>query len=98
MTRLKRLVPCLIAMLATAASAQSGAAQSTRQSDVVYGRKFGMALTMEVFTPASRNGIGVLWIVSSSGRSSREQTLQDSFARRRSSSTAWMRRLAPCDR
>lgn len=41
-----------------------------------------MALTMEVFTPATRNGLGVLWVVSSSGRSSRDQTLQDSFERR----------------
>ena len=37
---------------------------------------------MEVFTPAPRNGIGVVWVVSSSGRSSRDQTLQDSFERR----------------
>jgi acetyl esterase/lipase len=37
---------------------------------------------MEVFTPATRNGVGVVWVVSSSGRSSREQTLQDSFERR----------------
>jgi dipeptidyl aminopeptidase/acylaminoacyl peptidase len=41
-----------------------------------------MALTMEVFTAATRNGIGVVWVVSSSGRSSRDQTLQDSFERR----------------
>jgi acetyl esterase/lipase len=53
-----------------------------RQSDVTYGHKAGMALTMEVFTPATRNGIGVLWVVSSSGRSSREQTLQESFDKR----------------
>jgi acetyl esterase/lipase len=54
----------------------------SRESDVVYGRKFGLALTLEVLTPSSRNGLGVLWVVSSSGRSSREQTLQDSFTRR----------------
>jgi dipeptidyl aminopeptidase/acylaminoacyl peptidase len=53
-----------------------------RQSDVIYGRKFGMTLTMEVFTPGARNGLGVLWVVSSSGKSSREQTLQESFERR----------------
>jgi dipeptidyl aminopeptidase/acylaminoacyl peptidase len=41
-----------------------------------------MALTMEVFTAAARTGIGVVWVVSSSGRSSRDQTLQDSFERR----------------
>ncbi len=56
----------------------------TRESDVVYGRKSGMALTLEVLrpSPSSRNGLGVLWVVSSSGVSSREQTLQDSFTRR----------------
>lgn len=37
---------------------------------------------MEVFKPSSSNGIGVVWVVSSSGRSSRNQTLQDSFERR----------------
>jgi len=69
-------------MLGSGADAQTSATKATRQSDVVYGRKFGMALTMEVFTPAPRNGIGVVWVVSSSGRSSRDQTLQDSFERR----------------
>jgi acetyl esterase/lipase len=54
----------------------------SRESDVVYGRKFGLALTLEVLTPPSRNGLGVVWVVSSSGTSSREQTLQESFTRR----------------
>jgi dipeptidyl aminopeptidase/acylaminoacyl peptidase len=54
----------------------------TRQSDVIYGRKFGAALTMEVLTPATRNGRGVVWVVSGNGISSREQTLQDTFERR----------------
>src|SRR5262245_31974184 len=81
-TALRYLVLCLVATLGSAAAAQTSAAKATRQSDVIYGRKFGMALTMEVFTPAPRNGIGVVWVVSSSGRSSRDQTLQDSFERR----------------
>jgi acetyl esterase/lipase len=76
------LVPLLIAALGSAAGAQAAAPEPTRQSDVIYGRKFGTALTLEVFTPATRNGLGALWVVSSSGRSSREQTLQDSFERR----------------
>jgi acetyl esterase/lipase len=80
--RLPCLVLCLIALLGSGAAAQTSAPKATRQVDVIYGRKFGMALTMEVFTPASRNGIGVVWVVSSSGRSSRDQTLQDSFERR----------------
>jgi acetyl esterase/lipase len=66
----------------TAKPQTNAAAKATRQSDVIYGRKFGVALTMEVFTPATRNGIGVVWVVSSSGKSSREQTFQDSFERR----------------
>ena len=37
---------------------------NTRERDVVYGRKFGMALTMDVWKPAKQNGIGVIFIVS----------------------------------
>jgi acetyl esterase/lipase len=76
------LVLCLAAALGTGAAAQTGRPAAARQSDVIYGRKFGVALTMEVFTPPTRNGIGVVWVVSSSGRSSRDQTFQDSFLRR----------------
>ena len=36
----------------------------TRKEDVIYGRKFGVALTMDVFTPKSPNGVGVIWVVS----------------------------------
>lgn len=37
----------------------------TRQEDVVYGRKHGMALTMDVFTPKENpNGAAVVWMVS----------------------------------
>jgi acetyl esterase/lipase len=35
-----------------------------RTEDVVYGRKFGTALTLDVFQPAKANGIGILWMVS----------------------------------
>lgn len=60
----------------------SAGVESSRHSDVIYGRRFGLALTMEVFAPAKPNGLGVVWVVSSSGNSSREQTLQPSFERR----------------
>jgi len=37
----------------------------TRAEDVVYGRKHGMALTMDVFTPkADANGAAIVWMVS----------------------------------
>jgi acetyl esterase/lipase len=38
---------------------------SDRKEDVVYGRKYGTALTMDVFTPrANANGAAVIWVVS----------------------------------
>jgi acetyl esterase/lipase len=80
--RLTSFVLCLVATLGSGAAAQTTGPNATRQSDVIYGRKAGAALTMEVIRPATPNGIGIVWIVSSSGRSSREQTLQDSFERR----------------
>jgi acetyl esterase/lipase len=43
-------------------SAQDAA--PTRVEDVIYGRKFGTALTLDVFKPARPNGIGALWMVS----------------------------------
>lgn len=32
--------------------------------EVIYGRKYGVALTMDVFTPAKPNGIGAIFVVS----------------------------------
>jgi acetyl esterase/lipase len=39
-------------------------AVATRISDVIYRKKGGVALTMDVFKPAKPSGIGVLWMVS----------------------------------
>lgn len=72
----------LLFVLGDPSAAQTVAAAYTRQSDVIYGRKAGLAMTMEVFAPAKPGGLGVVWVVSSSGKSSREQTLQPSFERR----------------
>ena len=37
----------------------------TRHQDVIYGRKYGMALTMDVFQPKTQaNGLGVVFVVS----------------------------------
>jgi acetyl esterase/lipase len=35
-----------------------------RTEDVIYGRKFGMALTMDVFTPKKQNGAAVVLVIS----------------------------------
>jgi acetyl esterase/lipase len=41
----------------------------TRTEDVVYGRKFGTALTLDVFEPAKKNGAAIFWVVSGGFRS-----------------------------
>ena len=35
-----------------------------RRTEVIYGRKFGTALTLDVLQPAKTNGIGVIWVIS----------------------------------
>jgi acetyl esterase/lipase len=46
----------------------------TRKEDIIYGRKFGTALTMDVFTPAKPNGLGVIYCVSGGWFSAKEAT------------------------
>jgi acetyl esterase/lipase len=56
-----------IACLSTFASETHSADPKTgvtRIEDVVYGRKFGTALTLDVFQPAQPNGKGILFMVS----------------------------------
>lgn len=62
--------------LATTAPAQPGTATKsepnyTRTEDVVYGRRDGLALTMDVFAPTKPNGMGVILFVSAEYRSGR---------------------------
>src|SRR5918993_1544040 len=68
--RLALLALALVAALAPAA-AQPGPGY-TRTEDVIYGRKFGTALTMDVFTPAKPNGLGVILVVSGGWYSAHE--------------------------
>jgi acetyl esterase/lipase len=52
-----------------------------RKEDVIYGRKYGTALTMDVFTPRKgANGIGVILVVSGGFRSAHE-SIQPVFVR-----------------
>lgn len=44
----------------------------TREQDVVYGKHQGVTLMMDVFRPAKPNGIGLMWMVSGSWISKRE--------------------------
>lgn len=63
---LKKIVLVLVCaggLLSAAAAAETTPA-FTRTEDVVYGRKFGTALVLDVFRPAQANGAGVLFLVS----------------------------------
>jgi acetyl esterase/lipase len=57
-----------------------------RTEDVIYGRKFGMALTMDVYVPkAKRNGAGIIFAVSGGWFSAKQTVaprLYDEFIRR----------------
>jgi acetyl esterase/lipase len=58
-------VRVLLSCLLAAAGAAAGEGPSfSRKEDVVYGRKHGMALTMDVFTPRKANGAAVVMVMS----------------------------------
>src|SRR4051812_12846110 len=68
---MKNRIALLLCLLLTLCSvhAQSGV---KRTEDIIYGRKFGVALTMDVFQPTKPNGYGVVWMVSGGFFSSKE--------------------------
>jgi len=51
-----------------------------RQQDVIYGRKFGTALTMDVFTPAKPNGAAVVVVISGGWFSSHDNIHPEVYA------------------
>jgi acetyl esterase/lipase len=66
---MKRIVTLFTLLLACAATA---AADFKRTEDVIYGRKFGTALTFDVFEPSEKNGAAVIFMVSGGFFSSHE--------------------------
>lgn len=50
-------------------------ADVVRTQDVIYGHKDGLALTLDVFAPAKKNGAGILWMASGGWVSNREKIL-----------------------
>jgi acetyl esterase/lipase len=44
----------------------------TRTEDVIYGRTFGTALTLDIFKPENPNGLGVIYVISGGWYSSHE--------------------------
>ena len=59
-----RVLGFVCSVLAVAALALSQEQPFSRTEDVIYGRKFGTALTLDVFTPTNANGYGVVAVIS----------------------------------
>jgi len=62
---LARLFVALVTYVSLAGPALADDLNYTRKEDVIYGRKYGLAMTMDVFTPKEKpNGRGIIWCVS----------------------------------
>lgn len=71
--RLKSIVSPILIVLIAATFAHGETPEYTRTEDVIYGRKFGTALTMDVFRPKSgANGAAIVYVVSGGWFSSHE--------------------------
>lgn len=51
-------------LLGSISAARTDDPAFTRQEDVIYGRKFGTALTLDVFSPKEKNGAAIIFAVS----------------------------------
>ena len=79
--RTRTILGLLAAVSLTTVAAAADDAPYDRKEDVIYGRKFGTALTMDVFTPREHaKGIGVVLVVSGGFFSSHE-AIQPAFIR-----------------
>ena len=70
----------LLALCFTVATAAAQDAGFKRTEDVVYGRKFGTALTLDVFQPAKPNGCAVVYMVSGGWFSAKEAVNARNYA------------------
>jgi acetyl esterase/lipase len=62
---LSRFFLAAVAAVALSAPLHAQQPNATRTEDVIYGRKFGLAMTMDVFTPNEKpNGKGIIFCVS----------------------------------
>jgi acetyl esterase/lipase len=64
------LLSCLFVVLPAGAALAQDAPEFVRTRDVIYGRKAGLALTMDVFVPKEKpNGCGIVCVISGGWRS-----------------------------
>jgi acetyl esterase/lipase len=83
MTHRPSTIPLIMAAILVSLTPIASAEEATfqRKEDVIYGRKYGTALTMDVFTPKKdAKGIGVIFVVSGGFFSSHE-AINPSFVR-----------------
>jgi acetyl esterase/lipase len=73
-----RTATLTVLALSVLAGAERACAQE-RVRDIVYGRKLGMALTMDVWKPAKQNGIGVIFLVSGGFQSGLDKVDSERF-------------------
>lgn len=79
--RTRTILGLLAAVSMTASAVAADETAYDRKEDVIYGRKDGTALTMDVFTPKQgAKGVGVVLVVSGGFRSSHE-AIQPTFVR-----------------
>jgi acetyl esterase/lipase len=76
---LPRFLALLLLIGCPSAPAQT-TANFTRTEDVVYGRKFGVALTLDVLQPTKPNGYGIIYMVSGGWVSRHEAINPDDYA------------------
>src|SRR3954447_1488937 len=76
MRRLPILLVLALSIFPIPPAAAADAPSYTRTEDVIYGRKYGTALTMDVFKPKhDANGLGVILVVSGGWISAHEAIL-----------------------
>ena len=74
-----RIAAILSLWLALNCPAAEPSTNYTRIEDVIYGRKSGTALTLDVFTPAKPNGYGIIGVVSGGWFSSHDAVSAGNF-------------------
>jgi acetyl esterase/lipase len=72
MHALKKALSTSLVLLALSCAWAQTNVEFTRTEDVIYGRKFGTALTLDVFQPRPANGVGIILMVSGGWFSSHE--------------------------
>jgi acetyl esterase/lipase len=79
MRAMKNLLSASLLLLALSCGWTQTNADFTRTEDVIYGRKFGTALTLDVFQPPQPNGFGIILMVSGGWFSAHEFINADYF-------------------